>query len=151
MIKPWFWSDGNKDTMDATLLHTFEASLTRCTAQPGFLDRFYEIFLASSPKVSEKFARTDFTRQKQMLHTSFSLMLRAAQNEESGPPDYLQTLARRHGAGQLAIGADFYDLWLDSLLAAVRASDPLTSPKVEQAWETVMGIGIKYLCTHFHG
>lgn len=137
--------------MDETTLKAFETSLARCTADPGFLDRFYGTFLASSPKVQEKFARTDFVTQKRALHASFSLMLRAAQNEGSGPPAYLEDLARRHGAQDLAVGAELYDLWLDSLLATVQASDPEWSPGVGRAWEQVMGIGIAYLCSRYHG
>ena len=135
--------------MDESTLQSFEQSLARCMAVPDFLGRFYDGFLASSPKVREKFAHTDFTRQKQMLHTSFSLMLRAAQNEGSGPPSYLDDLARRHGAKELDIGADLYDLWLDSLLETVRACDPACTPAIEQAWEKVMGIGIAYLTTRY--
>jgi len=135
--------------MDKSTLQSFEQSLARCMADPGFLDRFYGTFLASSPKVREKFAHTDFARQKQMLQASFSLMLRAAQNEGSGPPTYLDDLARRHGSKELDIGADLYDLWLDSLLEAVRVCDPACTPAVEQAWEKVMGIGIAYLTTRY--
>lgn len=137
--------------MDAATLQIFEQSLARCTADPGFLDRFYEAFLASSPKVREKFVGTDFLQQKRALHGSFHLMLRAAQNEGSGPPAYLEDLAQRHGAQDLAIGAELYDLWLDSLLVTVRTCDPGCTPRIEQAWEAVMGIGIKYLCSRFHG
>lgn len=136
--------------MDDTTLRIFEQSLARCTQRPGFLDLFYENFLGSSPKVREKFKDTDFARQKQALHGSFNLMLRAAQNEGSGPPDYLDELARRHGARQLAIGAELYDNWLDSLLVTVRGTDPGWTAEVERAWEQVMGIGIKYLCSRYN-
>lgn len=136
--------------MDTATLRTFEQSLARCTAQPEFLDRFYDLFLASSPKVREKFAGTDFVKQKQMLNASFNLMLRAAQNEGGGQLAYLDELAARHGAKQLAIGAELYDHWLDSLLEAVRSCDPAAAPEVEAAWEQVMGIGIKYLCARFN-
>lgn len=136
--------------MDTATLRTFEQSLARCTAQPGFLDRFYELFLASSPKVREKFAGTDFVRQKQMLNASFNLTLRAAQNDGGGQPAHLDGLAERHGARQLAIGAELYDLWLDSLLEAVRGFDPDASAEVEAAWEQVMGVGISYLCARYN-
>jgi hypothetical protein len=33
----------------------------------------------------------------------------------------------------------------------VRTCDPACSPEVEKAWEQVMGIGISYLCSRFHG
>ena len=137
-------------TMDEATLNTFQKSFERCSANPGFLDLFYEAFLASSPKVREKFANTDFDKQKRALHGSFSLMLRAARQDGEGPPDYLEELAQRHGANQLAVGAEFYDFWLDSLLVAVSACDPVCSPEVEKAWEKVMGIGISYLCSRYH-
>jgi hemoglobin-like flavoprotein len=136
--------------MDKATLDLFQDSLLRCSADPGFLDLFYRAFLASSPKVEEKFAHTDFAKQKQALQGSFRLMLRAAREEGQGPPAFLEDLARRHGADQLAIGAEFYDLWLDSLLATVRACDPEHSLEVESAWEQVMGIGIRYLCSRYH-
>jgi hypothetical protein len=48
------------------------------------------------------------------------------------------------------VGAEFYDLWLDSLLKAVQASDPRWSPELGAAWERVMGVGIAYLLTRFN-
>ena len=137
--------------MDEAKLDTFRRSLQRCSEDPGFLDLFYRTFLGASPKVQEKFAHTDFEKQKRALHGSFQLMLRAAREESQGQPVFLDELALRHGQSQLAIGAEFYDLWLDSLLAAVRICDPAHSPEVEKAWEEVMGIGIRYLCSRYHG
>ena len=64
--------------MDAEILEIFDKSLGRCNARPGFLDRFYERFLAMSPKVAEKFKHTDFVRQKRALRASFHMMLLAA-------------------------------------------------------------------------
>ncbi len=136
--------------MDQATLDTFGKSFERCSANPDFLDRFYNTFLASSPKVKEKFAHTDFEKQKQALHRSFQLMLQAAREEGHGPPTFLDDLAKRHGSGQLAIGAEFYDHWLDSLLATVRVTDPAHTTEVEKAWEQVMGIGIHYLCSRYH-
>ena len=52
-----------------------DESLRRCNAHPVFLDLFYENFLASSPKVKEKFANTDFAKQKRALQASLNLML----------------------------------------------------------------------------
>lgn len=135
--------------MDPASLQTFEASLERCVSHPGFLERFYEVFLASSPKVREKFAHTDFAKQRAALQASFTLILQAARQEGGAPPTYLDSLAHRHGASQLAVGAEFYDLWLDSLLVAVRAWDPAWRPEVAVAWERVLGVGIAYMCSRF--
>jgi hemoglobin-like flavoprotein len=134
--------------METKILQTFEDSLKRCDTNPGFLDRFYQTFLASSPKVKEKFVNTDFVRQKRALRASLHLMLVAA-SEEDGPRKYLAGLAARHGRSQLDIGAELYDLWLDSLLTTVKASDPEFSSEVEAAWESVMTVGIQYLLSHY--
>ena len=136
--------------MDARTLRDFEESLERCSADPDFIDIFYGNFLGSSPKVREKFAGTDFDRQKQALRASFDTMLKAARDGENGPATHLEPLAERHGARQLKIGAELYDLWLDSLLKTVKACDPGWSEEVDQAWEAVMGIGIGYLCSRYN-
>ena len=136
--------------MDAETLRKFEESLKRCSADPDFLDIFYGNFLGSSPKVREKFSGTDFDRQKDALRASFDTMLLAARDEENGPERYLLPLAERHGSRQLGIGAEYYDLWLDSLLKTVRACDPAWSEDVEKAWENVMGVGISYLCSRYN-
>ncbi len=135
--------------MDERILKTFDDSLARCNANPAFLDRFYETFLASSPKVREKFAHTDFTRQKRALRASLYAMLLAASDEDKGPERYLRDLAELHSSRRLSIGAEFYDLWLDSLLATVKEFDPEYSPEVEKTWERVMMVGIDYLLSHY--
>ncbi len=136
--------------MDPKILKTFEESLARCNADPSFLDRFYEIFLASSPKVKEKFAGTDFVHQKRALRASLHTMLLAAENEEKGPERYLRELAASHSRQHLDVGAELYDFWLDSLLATVRQCDGQFDDAVEAAWENVMMVGISYLLGHYH-
>lgn len=136
--------------MDNRILEQFEESLRRCNADPGFLDRFYDRFLRSSPKVREKFLGTDFVRQKRMLQASLQLLLVAAQDDGKRPTPLLDEVAARHGSSQLAIGAELYDLWLDSLLATAREADPAWSPDMEQAWEHVMTVGISYLLSRYN-
>ena len=137
--------------MDPTTLEVFDRSLRRCDALPYFLDIFYTKFLDSSPEVAKKFVNTDFVRQKRALRASLHHLLLAAQDHEKGPDAYLAGVAERHGAGQLEIGAELYDFWLDSLLATVKECDPEFSPEVEKAWEDVMMVGIQYLCRSYHG
>ena len=124
--------------------------MARCTGNPDFLSLFYELFLASSPKVRDKFAATDFAKQKAVLQSSLTLMLRAATEEDAGLPTYLDDLAHRHGASGMGIGAELYDLWLDQLLVAVKVCDPEWTPEVAAAWEQIMTVGIRYLCDRYH-
>jgi hemoglobin-like flavoprotein len=135
--------------MDRTTLDVVDQSLLRCCCSGSrFLDLFYERFLAASPAVREKFAQTDFVRQKRALRASLWMMLLAAEDEETGPERYLAPLADQHGARRLDIGAELYDVWLDSLLEAVATCDPEHTPQVRDAWEEVMMVGIRYMCTH---
>jgi hemoglobin-like flavoprotein len=136
--------------MDERVIRTFDESLRRCDTNPRFLDLFYQKFLSSSPKVKEKFAQTDFERQKRLLRASFYLILLASEDQETGPERYLDHLSALHSASDLDIGSELYDLWLDSLLEAVQESDPEYGPEVEDAWERVMGIGINYMVSHYH-
>jgi len=136
--------------MDQQTLEAFDRSLERCTSQSRFLDLFYTRFLASSPKVREKFADTDFVHQKRALKASLHMILLAAEDPEKGPERYLSEIAERHGARDLDIGAELYDLWLDSLLETVEECDPEYTPAVRKAWEDVMMVGIHYVCVRYN-
>ncbi len=96
----------------------------------------------------EKFASTDFVRQKRAVLSSLDLIHRVAQAPEEADR-HLREVADRHSSAQLDVGAELYDLWLDSLLATVREVDPAFDPGVEQAWEDVMAVGIRYLTSRY--
>ncbi len=136
--------------MDQAVLATFDGSLARCTSQSRFLDLFYEKFLASSPKIREKFKDTDFVRQKRALKASLHMILLAASDEGADPGKYLRDVAEKHSARQLNVGAELYDLWLDSLLETVEECDPEYTPEVRKAWEEVMMVGIHYLTVRYN-
>jgi hemoglobin-like flavoprotein len=136
--------------MDKSTLKVYDDSLRRCNAREGFLDRFYENFLSSSPAVREKFARTDFERQKRALRASLHLMVLAAEDQGGGPEKYLRDLAFSHSKAGYDIGSGLYDLWLDSILKTVKEFDPQFGPDIEKAWESVMMVGIDYLLAHYN-
>ena len=115
--------------MDESTVARFEESLARCNADPRFLDRFYQIFLGSSPKVHEMFVNTNFVHQKRALRASLQAMVLAAEDEQHASK-YLEVFAERHSSRDLKVGAELYDLWLDSLMAAVKECDPQCSPEV---------------------
>lgn len=139
-----------RDHVDKRSIEAFDASLRRCDRDPQFLDYFYDRFLASSPKVREKFSKTDFSRQKRMLRASFYLVLLASEDSEHGPERYLDHLAASHSRKGLDIGSELYDLWLDSLLRVVRECDPQWNTEVEDAWEQMMQIGIGFMLERYH-
>jgi hemoglobin-like flavoprotein len=135
--------------MDPQILKTYEDSLARCSADPRFFERFYEIFLAASPKIAEKFAHTDFEKQRKALAASLHQMQLAVTDGQGGPEQHLAHLAERHSSRDLGIGSEYYDYWLDSLLQAVRESDPKFDDEVLGAWDRVMSAGIAFLLSRY--
>jgi hemoglobin-like flavoprotein len=135
--------------MDHQPARIVEDSLNRCMGIPTFLDRFYELFLASSPKVHEKFAQTNFTRQKRALQASLHSMVSFAVSGEAEPSSYLREVADLHSHDRLGIGAELYDLWLDSLLTVVKETDPKADAAVLEAWESTMVLGIRYFLSRY--
>jgi hemoglobin-like flavoprotein len=132
--------------VDASTRETFLASFGRCRATAGFLDAFYQRFVASSDEVRAKFAKTDMMRQVQMLEDSLFVVANAVQGEEGSPArSDLPRIAERHSRNDLDIRPELYDLFLECLIVTVRTHDPKFTPEVEAAWRETMGFGIDYM------
>ena len=143
------WTMSPHTRTDGQALRAVEASLGRLCACTPFFDRFYDVFLASSPKVQEKFAGTNFYKQKRALQISLYAMLRHMRDQDPEANEYLGEIADRHNHTGLNIGAELYDLWLDSLLAAVKECDPEWTEELAALWERSMSQGIQYFLSRF--
>lgn len=134
--------------MESSPKTLFLDSLSRCRSSPGFIHGFYERFLSSSPDVARKFRFTDFERQERMLARSLELVAAAT----AGDPDGLAEITQRaetHDREHLNIGAPLYDLWLESLIAEARSTDPVWSERVEAAWRTILGFAIHHMMARY--
>lgn len=129
---------------------SFLGSLKRCLAVPGFMDRFYERFVASSDEVRDKFRNTDLKRQTRMVADSLYVLAVAAEGEEHSPARLsLPGLAERHSRRDLDIRPELYDVWLECLLETARADDPELTPEVEAAWRATLVWGIDYMRSRY--
>ncbi len=126
----------------------FNDSLERCKSTSGFLGRFYELFLASSEEVSEKFKHTDFRKQKRALMTSLYMMMLVTEGRAEGDA-YLERIAKVHSKSQMDIKPKLYELWLDCLIQAVREFDPLFNEETERAWRNIMRPGIEFMKSRY--
>jgi len=132
--------------MDARARDTFLASFARCRAAAGFLDAFYQRFVASSEEVRAKFAGTDMKRQVRMLEDSLFVVAVAVQGEEGSlARSELPRIAARHSRADRDVRPQLYDLWLGCLIDTVRTHDPQFSAEVEAAWRETMAFGIDYM------
>lgn len=134
----------------------YNDSLERCTAQPRFLHRFYDIFCRSSPEVAEKFVNTDFSILTEKLHTSLFAMLKSSLYvmllptwSEAPKSPHLERLAWFHGREGRDIPPELYDLWLESLIQAVREFDPHFDERTEWAWRSMMKPGIEFMKSRY--
>lgn len=125
-------------------IELFNDSLERCTSGSGLLERFYELFVASSPEVLETFRHTDFRKQRRALKISLYMMMSAAEGRIEGDV-HLERIARRHSRAELGIRPELYDLWLECLIQAVRDCDRLFNSETERAWRSVMKPGIEFM------
>jgi hemoglobin-like flavoprotein len=133
-------------------IDVFKASLRRCLGPPTFLERFYELFLASSPEVKEKFKNTDFERQKVALRDSFFVMETVGESAPGSPPwASLRELGVTHDRHHRNIRPELYDVWLRCLIQAVSEYDPEFSEEVEQAWRETLRIGIDHMRSAYEG
>lgn len=109
----------------------------------AIIDRFYELFLASSPEVAEKFSGTNMAVQKTMLHDSLQYMV--AYLSSPNARQQVARIAAVHGRGAADIPPELYDLWLASLLQALREADPEFDDDVELAWRVMLAPGIAHM------
>jgi hemoglobin-like flavoprotein len=131
--------------MEHTDIEIFNDSLARCLRGERFFQRFYELFLASSPEVHAKFEHTDFRKQRRMLQSSFYMLVEYVALGWPECQAYLERIAAAHGKYGRDIPPHLYDLWLDCLLRAVRECDEQYSQEVDGAWRFMMGAGITFL------
>jgi len=130
--------------MTSSEIDIFNDSLSRCVADPRFMERFYDLFLASSAEVREKFKNTDLHKQRRVLKASLYMVMLAIDGNGGGLA-HLDRIARRHGEGELRIGPHLYDLWLEALIRSTRETDPRFDGEIERVWRQTMGFGIDYI------
>lgn len=118
-------------------------SLGRCVHCETFLQRFYELFMESSPKVAELFENTDFERQKRMLRDSLYVMLVAAGTTKGPAHAELARLARLHR--DLGVTDDMFALWLDALIQAAREHDTHFSDELERDWRGSLSASLELM------
>ena len=112
-----------------------------------FIDGFYDRFLACSPEIANKFANTDFDKQKRMLLLSMIHVASYFASGESG--QVLEDLARKHSQKELDIEPHLYDYWLESLLSTVENYDPEFNEDVRESWRTVLTPGMEYMKSQY--
>lgn len=135
-------------SLNAAEQDLFGQSIKRCLANPRFLDRFYERFLASSEEVRRHFSNTNFGHQKIMLKLSL-VVIQQMSGGRVPAGGAMEKLAKSHGREGRAVKPELYDLWLDCMVAAAHDIDPQFDAEQERLWREGMAPGIAYMQQHY--
>jgi hypothetical protein len=93
----------------------FNDSYERCLSQGGFLDKFYDRYIAADQTVARKFANTDLEKQKRMLDASLHMILALRNMHRAEAVTYFKRIGVTHDRKHHDIAPEFYDIWLTSL------------------------------------
>ena len=127
----------DNELFDASYARVFGEGVGLGEAATPFFESFYRHFLTDTT-VADAFRNSDMTRQVAMLRKSFFHLVAFYLSHE--PTAELTRIALLHHT--IGISADFYDLWLDALVSAVREFDPDCDTSVELAWRLALTPGI---------
>ncbi len=116
-----------------------QVSYGRCLRDPRFIERFYEILLAADPRIPALFAHTDFRQQRLALRRGISIAIAWASGSGMVRRSMAEMTDVHARGGRAPVAPGFYACWVDSLLRAVRESDPAWTPALEARWREAMG------------
>jgi CBS domain-containing protein/hemoglobin-like flavoprotein len=126
----------------------FVGSLERCLEKEGFAASFYARFVGTSADIRAKFAGSDVVQQQAAIVSA----LRYAADVALGEPAALGHLteeAALHDRHHRDIRPEMYALWLETLIATVRETDPRCDLVTEHAWRIMMGNVISYMTRRY--
>ena len=125
-------------------------SYNRCLKEEGFLDKFHERFLSSSEEVKQKFAKTDFAKQKQLLKHTLDMSIMFA-NGDALADKVIKRVRDSHNFSHLDIKPHLYSLWKDTLIDTVNEFDKDCDSNILLAWDMVLMTSIDYILSGYGG
>lgn len=117
-----------------------QQSYGRCLREKNFIERFYEIFLASHPDIPPMFAVTDFQKQRMALRRGISAAISHAAGSALSDRTIQQMSEIHSRRGHAPVPPELYRYWLESLLQAVKETDPEVTPQLLARWRQGMSV-----------
>ncbi|XOZ34262.1 globin [Halomonadaceae bacterium KBTZ08] len=132
--------------MDSSEVEAVFQSYGRVCRDEQFFIDFYDFFMNSSQTIKDQFLETDMKQQRHLLRNGIMQLILYAR----GMPDTkLQQLGRSHSRNGYAIAPEWYSIWLDALMQAVKKHDPEYTPELEAQWRRVLKPGIDLICNAY--
>jgi len=136
-------SSDNKKNYLRIIAESYDRVRQPFADRKDFFERFYEIFLASSPEIAEKFSDSDM--EQLQLHLRQSLEHMVDFFIIGKPSERIRQIAQSHNQSGYDIPSNFYDFWLDSLMATVKEYDSEYDSRVDLSWRELLAPGIAYM------
>lgn len=114
-----------------------------------FIERFYEIFLASHPEIRLAFAHTDFDRQRRLLRRTLTNAIMYAAGSEVVKQEVNRMAMVHSQRGHAPVQPRLYTYWVDSLIQTIREFDPELTPPLEARWRLAMGCVIDHFSRNY--
>ncbi|MFO7788919.1 MAG: globin [Halospina sp.] len=125
--------------MDSSEVEAVFQSYGRVCRDEQFFIDFYDYFMSSSQTIKDQFRDTDMKQQRHLLRNGIMQLILYAR----GMPDTkLQQLGQSHSRQGYNISPEWYSLWLDALMQAVRKHDPEYDATLDAQWRRVLKPGI---------
>lgn len=136
----WTLQDAQQGGRVSDEYHDLQQSYGRCLFKKGFIERFYEIFMASHPEVAPMFARTDFQKQRLALRRGISVAIFFAAGSNVVKQTSEQMADVHSRKGRVPVPPHLYRYWVDSLLQAVKEFDDRADDMLLARWHKAMTI-----------
>jgi hemoglobin-like flavoprotein len=126
-----------------------QQSYGRCLREKNFIERFYEIFLASHPDIAPMFEKTDFAKQRMALRRGISAAISHASGSSLSQRTTDQMADSHSRQGRTPVPPELYPYWVDSLAQTVSEMDPEANPELLARWRKGMGIVTHTFIKHY--
>ena len=129
-------------------IHRVHASLNRSLANSGFIDKFYEIFIASNAEIRQMFAHTDFDKQHKLLRKALLSAVTFAAGGELAR-QRLITIRESHNRAHMNVRPELYPVWVDCLVETAAQCDPDFDQQLDREWRAVLQPAIDFICSGY--
>ncbi|MCX7556716.1 globin [Xanthomonadaceae bacterium JHOS43] len=126
-----------------------QQSYGRCLREKNFIERFYEIFLASHPDIAPMFEKTDFNTQRFALRRGISVAIEHANGSRLAERTMNQMADTHSRKGSVPVPPSLYRYWVDSLVRTVDEVDPQSSDALLERWRTGMNKVVSTFQAHY--
>ncbi len=124
------------------LYNDLQQSYGRCLRDRHFIDRFYQVLMASNAEVAAMFVHTDFAKQRLALRRGISVAIFHAAGS-TVVKRTTEQMADVHGkAGRCPVAPHLYVHWIDSLVKVIAETDPEADPALLMRWRRAMAVVI---------